>query len=298
VVIMEAHTISEHRAWIEQTLPFFRAAAFTHYFAETINESGSTLRSRGYPTFGTGFYTADPRFGNLVRTAIHLGFELGGYDLFEPDFDRREAYQATTLAAQFSSRPDARMVVHAGHGHVFKHETQYVGRYMAARLWEKTGSEPFTIWQMSNQLPNDVYRTLIRQIGPISEPVLLIPPPRDVSTTLFPESSVHPAVDAIVLHPPRLGREPADRRGAFANQMTRVPGVWLGRQWPVVIAAIPTGEPDTAIALDQVMLRPGENDFELWVPSADYRVRVWGLNGPLEVSANFKSMPVRIELIR
>ncbi|HLN27846.1 MAG TPA: hypothetical protein VK395_08885, partial [Gemmataceae bacterium] len=43
-------------------------------------------------------YTLDPRFGNLVRTAIRLGFEVGGYDLFERDFDRREEYQAATLA--------------------------------------------------------------------------------------------------------------------------------------------------------------------------------------------------------
>ena len=81
VLIMEAHTVTEHRAWIEQTLGFFRAAGFTHYFAETIAESGSTLKSRGYPTSRTGFYTLDPRFGNLVRTAIRLGFEVGGYDL-------------------------------------------------------------------------------------------------------------------------------------------------------------------------------------------------------------------------
>ncbi len=119
---------------------------------------------------------------------------------------------------------------------------------MAARLREKTGVEPFTIWQLSNELPSDVYRTLIRQIGPITEPVMLVPPPRHMAAALFPESSVRPAVDAVVIHPPRLGQEPADRRGAFTDQITRVPGVWLGNQWPVVIAAIPKGEPDDAIA--------------------------------------------------
>jgi hypothetical protein len=297
VVIMEAHTVSEHRAWIEQTLASFRAAGFTHYFAETIGESGSTLKSRGYPTTRTGYYTDDPRFGNLVRTAIRLGFELGGYDLADNQFNRREEYQAATIAERFSSRPDIKMVVHAGHAHVFKHEVLNVGRYMASRLREKTGVEPFTIWQLSNQLPNDVYPTLIRQIGPITEPVMLVPPPRHVSEALFPESTVHPAVDAVVVHPPRIGREPTDRRGAFTDQMTRVPGVWLGNQWPVVIAAIPDGEPDNAIALDQIMLRPGETDFELWLPPTDYTIRVWSLDGPLSVNANIKSTPVRIEVI-
>ena len=296
VLIMEAHTVTEDRAWIEQTLGLFRAAGFTHYYAEAIAESGSTLRSRGYPTSRTGSYTLDPRFGNLVRTAMRLGFEVGGYDLADGNFDRREEYQAATLAQQFAARPGIRMVVHAGHGHVFKHEVRNVGRYMAARLWEMTGVEPFTIWQLSNALPNDVYRHLIRQIGPITEPVVLVPPPRHVTEKLFPESSVQPAVDAIVIHAPRLGQEPTDRRGAFTDQMTSVPGVWLGNQWPVVIAAIPIGEPDDAIALDQIMLRRGEMGFELWLPHTDYTIRVWSLDGPLSVNASTRSMPVRVTI--
>jgi hypothetical protein len=298
VLIMEAHTVSEHRAWIEQTLAPFRAAGFTDYFAETIDESGSTLKSRGYPTSNSGYYTADPRFGNLVRTAIHLGFEIRGYDFGDGQFDSREEYQATALAQQFASRADCKMVVHAGHAHVFKHEVRNVGRYMAARLWEKTGIEPFAIWQLSNDLPNEVYRTLIRQIGPITEPVMLVPPPRHVADALFPESSVQPAVDAVVVHPPRLGQEPTDRRGAFTDKLTRVPGVWLGNQWPVVIAAIRDGETDNAIALDQIMLRQGETEFELWLPQTDYTIRVWSLNGPLGVDADIKSTPVQIEMIQ
>ena len=111
---------------------------------------------------------------------------------------------------------------------------------------------------------------------------MLVPPPKHVSEALFPESTVHPAVDAVVITSSLdSGTEPTDRRGSFTDQMTRVPGVWLGKQWPVVIAAIPDGEPDNAIALDQIMLRRGETDFELWLPPTDYTIRVWSLVGPL-----------------
>ncbi len=151
---------------------------------------------------------------------------------------------------------------------------------------------------VSNELPDDVYRRLTRQIGPIIEPVMLVPPPLHVTETLFPESSVQPAVDAVVVHPLRLGREPTDRRGAFSDQLTRVPGVWLGNQWPVVIAAVLAGEPEDAIAFDQILLRRGERDFELWLPRNDYTIRVWCLDGPVPVEANLKSTPVRVNLIQ
>lgn len=285
VLIMEAHNVSEHRVWIEQALGPLREAGFSRYCAEALAEPGATLKARGYPTLRTGVYTLDPRFGNLLRTALRLGYEVDGYDFAGGDFDTREEYQAAELARRFASPPDVKIVVHAGHGHVFKHEVSNVGRYMAARLWSKTGVEPFTIWQLSNESPNEVYRGLVRRLGPIAEPVVLAPPPRDVSEALFPESSVHPAVDALVVHPPRIGREPTDRRGTFAAQATRAAGVWRGGRWPVVIAAVPEGEPDDAVALDQVMLRPGETDFELWLPHTAYTLRVWGLEGPLDAGS-------------
>lgn len=296
VVIMENHTISEHRAWIEQTLPLFREAGFNHYFAETIAEPGSSLKSRGYPTWKTGAYTIDPRFGNLVRTAIHLDFEIGGYDLLSSDFNARESYQAATLAAKFAAHPNCKMVVHCGHAHVMKYEDRVAGQYMAAKLWKATGIEPFTIWQLSNELPNDVYGPLIRQLGPIKEPVMLAPAPTDLTEKLLPTSSVQPAVDAVVIHPPEIGQEPTNRGGAFAEEMVRISGEWLGRQWPVTISAMATGEPDNAVPLDQVMLRSGESNFELWVPHNKYTLRVWGLNGPLRIDADTTSSQVRVDL--
>lgn len=51
-LIVEAHAVTEDRAWIEQALGTFRAAVFSPDFAEAINESGSTPKSHGYSTSG------------------------------------------------------------------------------------------------------------------------------------------------------------------------------------------------------------------------------------------------------
>jgi len=44
------------------------------------------------------------------------------------------------------------------------------------------------------------------------------------------------------------------------------------------------------------MLRPGESDFELWVPQDTYTIRVLDLDGPVEVNVDLKSLPIHVEL--
>jgi hypothetical protein len=115
----------------------------------------------------------------------------------------------------------------------------------------------------------------VAKLGTFDEPVLLMPPPstdcglRDV-----------PQVDAILVHPPDQSIAPSQRTVLFPNGMRRVSGQWLTKQWPVVIAAYKNGEPTTAIALDQVMLRDGEQQFVLWIPaSSKYDIVVFNQDG-------------------
>ena len=120
----------------------------------------------------------------------------------------------------------------------------------------------------------------VNELGDFDEPVLLMPPPntdcglRDV-----------PRVDAILVHPPDQSVAPAERTVLFPNEMQRVSGQWLTKQWPVVIAAYENGEPTTAIPLDQVMMRDSEQDFVLWIPaSTKYDIVVFDQNGLLDSS--------------
>ncbi len=88
------------------------------------------------------------------------------------------------------------------------------------------------------------------------------------------------AVDAIILHPPSVWG-PSQRVHRFPTSRVRVAGSWNGFEWPVLIGACKKGESAGSIAVDQVMLRDGETDYVLWVPSDDYEIRVFGLNGRL-----------------
>lgn len=283
VMIMERHCVSKHREMIGTTLPTFRAAGFTHYAAEAMGESGASLRSRGYPVVRTGYYTSDPQFGNTLRRALDLDFEVVGYDFRPFSHEEREEYSASVLAKLFTDNPQARLIVHAGPAHVFKYETDLGQRWLASRLWEKTGIEPFTIWQWSALRDGHEYRVVadaLDKLGDFDEPVLLMPPP---STDCGLRNV--PRVDAILVHPPDRSVAPAGRTVLFPSEMQRIRGKWLSKQWPVVIAAYKTGESIHAIPLDQVMLRPGEQDFVLWLPaSTKYELVVLNHKGLLDSS--------------
>lgn len=297
VMIMENHFVSKHREMIGATLQVFRDAGFTHYAAEALGESGNSLTSRGYPVVNTGYYTADPRFGNLLRKALDLKFKVVGYDfsLFK-GHEVREEFAAGQLARLFEGDTRSKLVVHAGFNHVYKHETELGTRWLASMLWEKTGIEPFTIWQWSDMHDAHEYRVVadaIAKLGDFDEPVLLIPPPnksiglRDI-----------PRVDAILVHPPDQSVAPGERSVLFPNKYQRVSGEWVTEQWPVIVAAYKKGEPVTAIPLDQIMLRDREKNFILWIPaSMALDLVVFDQNGILDTgtSGDHNSLRVRVK---
>lgn len=276
ILVMEAHNEPKHRQWIEQALPVLRAAGFRDYAAEGLSESGQSLRQRGYPISSTGPYVCDPHFGNVLRTAINLGFEIHAYESQGTNFSQREHDQAENLARFFTKNPDLKLVVHAGYGHVLKKSPNTGEKSMAAYLWEMTGIEPYCIWQIWHSSEEGEARHLAGLTGTEGEPTMLPTVPNGLRDPQFHWTPG--AVDALVVHSASTGG-PAQRVHSFPSTRQRVAGVWHGSEWPVLVGAFKKGEPADAIALDQVMLRAGETDFVLWVPGNDYEVRLFGMNG-------------------
>jgi hypothetical protein len=284
VMVMEDHFVSKTREMIGETLPFFADEGFTHYAAEAIGESGDTLKKRGFPISKSGFYTSDPQFGNVIRRAIDLDFQLLGYDFNPLSHESREEYAATKLAGLFQGNPQTKLFVHAGHAHVLKHTTPQGQRWLASLLWEKTGIEPFTIWQWSAMHDAHEYRAIAERLQDqrdFDEPVLLMPPPSaDVGFRNLPR------VDAILVHPPDVSIAPANRTVLFSGKKVKIVGSCNVPDRPIAVAAVKQGEPTNSIALDQVMLRNNENAFSLWVPSGDpYDIVVYNNEGVLHVNA-------------
>ena len=150
VFFNEAHSAPITRTLTVELLPKLRAQGYTYFAAETLYApDAKELNKRGYPNAKTGFYTNEPLYGEMVRTALKLGFKVVAYDVENAGAgDARERAGADSLYSQvFKHDPAARVVVNAGFAHIQK-SGKYLGGSSMAEFFQKiSGIEPLCIEQ-------------------------------------------------------------------------------------------------------------------------------------------------------
>ncbi len=163
IMINEEHDTPLHRAFTARLLPVLYKKGFRYLAAETLSEADTNLNSRGYPTHKTGFYADDPVFGEMLRTALKLGFKLVPYEhnpkercvniQDKPNFcqDERERGQAQNLYDNiFKKDPQAKVLVHVGRGH--NQKLKYDDwAFMGWHFKEISRIEPLSVNQMMSE---------------------------------------------------------------------------------------------------------------------------------------------------
>ncbi|OWP62843.1 hypothetical protein CDA63_12390 [Hymenobacter amundsenii] len=155
IIINEAHHNPRHRAFTAALLPELAKLGYRYVAVEALNEQDTLLNQRGYPTLATGFYTKEPQFGHLLRTAARSGFTLVAYDYgFSHEGDgqvkARETAEARNIQRILQADPQAKIVVHCGFSHVNEGPTGMATEpAMAYYLSRLTGINPFTIDQIT-----------------------------------------------------------------------------------------------------------------------------------------------------
>jgi hypothetical protein len=150
VIINEAHHVPAHRFFTMLLIGKLRDSGFRYFGAETLSAGDSLLNERGYPLLNSGYFTAEPQYGNLVRRACELGYQVIAYEASGPaDGRKRELEQAENIATLLRSDPEARVVIHCGYSHLLEEEAlEGWGKAMAGRLKELTGIDPLTVDQV------------------------------------------------------------------------------------------------------------------------------------------------------
>lgn len=146
IMINEAHHVPQHRAFSLALLYALRAKGFRYFAAETLAEADADLNRRGYPIESSGGYSSEPVYGDLVRTALSLGYRVVAYEAAGAD-DRERGQAQNLVRRTVGMDPSAKVFVHAGYAHIAKAGTVAGKATMVRQFTELTGITPFTVDQ-------------------------------------------------------------------------------------------------------------------------------------------------------
>ncbi len=150
VFINEAHHVPQHRVLTRAVLKALYDQGFRYFAAETLTDYDYSLNERGYPLLKqTGYYTDEPLYGDLIRKALELGYTVIPYESQGGDESQyeREAAQARNLVDRIlKNDPEAKLVVHAGYGHIYERATPE-WTPMALLFTQLSGIDPLTVDQ-------------------------------------------------------------------------------------------------------------------------------------------------------
>jgi hypothetical protein len=255
VFFNEAHSAPVTRTLTIEMLPKLRAQGFNYFAAETLYRNDENLNQRGYPTPDSGFYINEPLYGEMVRTALKLGFKVIAYDVENAGAgDPRELAGAQKLYHVFKQDPNARLIVDAGFAHIQK-TGKYLGGSSMAEFFEKmSGIDPLCIEQtmlIQHARPDQdhPYYTAIVDAFHMSWPIVFVDGKQ--TWTLKPKeydlSVVFPSYPHNDMRPDWLALGGLRTPYPVAGDMCR------GR-FPCLIEAHYANEGDDAVAADRVLL--------------------------------------------
>ena len=276
VMLNEAHHIPQSREFARRLALALHEEGFTYFAAETFAPGVASTQKAGYPTHSTGYYSAEPVFGELIRSAVKAGYTLVPYEAevykqggsITDQINDRERQQAENLKARiFDKDPSARVFIYVGYSHNLEAPQDQGGmqtKWMALRLRELTGINPLTVDQVNG----------LRLAGPgsdspLRQAVLRLKSPQMVSVLKNVQGQLLRLPgqnrDIQVVHPDetliagRPGWLYGAGRKAIVVQVPATPGT--GRK---LVQAFYSGEDPAAIPADQVMMnRPGKTTLLL-----------------------------------
>jgi hypothetical protein len=149
VFFNEAHSAPITRTLTVELLAKLREQGFNYFAAETLYATDHDLQKRRYATTKSGFYVNEPIYGEMVRSALRLGYTVVAYDVEDAGVgDARERAGAERLNSEvFKKDPKARLVLDAGFAHIQK-SGKYLGGSSMAEFFQKiSGIEPLCIEQ-------------------------------------------------------------------------------------------------------------------------------------------------------
>lgn len=201
LLINDAHYIPQHRSFLSDLLPELSKIGYTNLALEGLNKSikiEKSILKNGYPEMYHGHYIKEPEFGNLIRKANKLGFNIFGYD-GDSGSDREITGAKNILEKIESFKKKGKTIVLCGWDHIKEGPTETYWEYaLAGRIKEFSGKDPLTINQTQYyERANRVFEDSLYQSLDVTEPTVLID---ELDHSIDLESNID-WYDIFVFHP-------------------------------------------------------------------------------------------------
>jgi hypothetical protein len=148
IMLNEAHNKPIHRAFALLLLAELYKKGYRYLAMEMLNNYSD--HSLNKLTIKTGHYSAEPVAGELIRSALEIGFRLVSYEdtlayIHTPS--QRDSMQAENIYNIIRSDKEARIFVIAGYAHIAKQSLDSVFTPMAVTFKKISGIDPLSIDQ-------------------------------------------------------------------------------------------------------------------------------------------------------
>lgn len=202
IMINEAHHNPSHRAFTFSLLDDLYKQGYRYFAMETFNNHPFHILDR-VSGDSTGTYTCEPIGGELVRHALKLGYKLVSYEDTVYKAGRtstqRDSAQANHLYQVLQKDSKAKILIHAGYGHISRKK---LGEYipLGAALYALTSMPYLSIDQtIYSEGRNHVsgrtwYNSYIKKY-PVKRPAIALKKNNEANsfdTSLYDLNVIHP----------------------------------------------------------------------------------------------------------
>lgn len=209
IMLNEAHAKALHRAFAISLLDELYRKGFHYLALEMLNNNWN--RSVNTLTTRSGFYSAEPVAGEMIRRALEIGFTVVPYEDTAAlsgvhNASERDSIQAENIYDIIKKDPAAKIFVFASYGHIAEKSSDSDFMPMAMRFKKISGINPLTIDQTDMSegsnfgYGNALYKAYTQKFF-LTKPVVALIDNAPVSIT---NNDVY---DISIIHPPTVYRD-------------------------------------------------------------------------------------------